>query len=107
MPKKAATLPARNEQRSEPKAVKPELASKRAPVTPGTMLSLRTPLDAQISPDGHAVAFLVSEYVPAQSKPRTRLWLAPVESGEARPVALAQGEARGADTCPRWSPDSH
>jgi dipeptidyl aminopeptidase/acylaminoacyl peptidase len=71
------------------------------------MLSLRTPLDAQISPDGHAVAFLVSEYVPAQPKPRTRLWLAPVESGEARPVALAQGEARGADTCPRWSPDSH
>jgi dipeptidyl aminopeptidase/acylaminoacyl peptidase len=106
MPKKAATLPARNEQKSEHKAVKPEPASKRALFTPGTMLSLRTPLDAQISSDGRSVAFLLSEYVSERAKPRTRLWLAPVEVGEARPMALAEGAARGADTCPRWSPDS-
>jgi dipeptidyl aminopeptidase/acylaminoacyl peptidase len=106
VPKKAATLPARNEHRTEQKAAKPEPASQRTPFKPGTMLSLRTPMDAQISPDGRYVAFLVNEYMPDRLKARPRLWLAPVESGEARPIALAAGDNRGEDSCPRWSPDS-
>ena len=106
MPKRTATLPARNEQKNEQKAAKPEPASQRTPFKPGTMLSLRTPLDAQISPDGRYVAFLVNEYVPDRPKARPRLWLAPVDGGEAHPVALATGDDRGEDSCPRWSPDS-
>jgi dipeptidyl aminopeptidase/acylaminoacyl peptidase len=110
MPKKAATLPARHEQKNdrknERKAAKSEPAQPRTPFKPGTMLTLRTPLDAQISPDGRSVAFLVNEYASERPKPRPRLWLAPVEGGEARPVALATGEDRGEDACPRWSPDS-
>jgi dipeptidyl aminopeptidase/acylaminoacyl peptidase len=102
VPKKAATLPARNEH----KATKPEPAPQRAPFQPGTMLSLRTPMDAQIAPDGRSVAFLVNEYVPDRPKARPRLWLTPVAGGEARPIALAAGEDRGEDSCPRWSPDS-
>ena len=104
MPKRTATLPARNEQKNEQKAAKPEPASQRTPFKPGTMLSLRTPLDAQISPDGRYVAFLVNEYVPERPKARPRLWLAPVDGGEAHPVALATGDDRGEDSCPRWSP---
>ncbi len=88
------------------KRAKPEPATPRAPFKPGTMLSLRTPLDAQISPDGRYVAFLVNEYVPDRPKARPRLWLAPVDGGEAHPVALATGDDRGEDSCPRWSPDS-
>ena len=52
------------------------------------------------------VAFLVNEYVPERPKARPRLWLAPVDGGEAHPVALATGDDRGEDSCPRWSPDS-
>src|SRR5262245_65705982 len=63
-------------------------------------------MDAQISPDGRYVAFLVNEYTTHRPKARPRLWLAPVEGGEARPIALATGEDRGEDGCPRWSPDS-
>ena len=106
MPKKVAALPVRNEHQNEHKAAKPEPASQRTPFKPGTMLSLRTPLDTQISPDGRYVAFLVNEYVPDRPKARPRLWLAPVEGGEAHPIALAAGEDRGEDSCPRWSPDS-
>jgi dipeptidyl aminopeptidase/acylaminoacyl peptidase len=106
VPKRAATLPTRNEQKNEPKAVKPEPAARRTPFRPGTMLTLRTPLDAQISPDGRHVAFLLYEYAPDRPKARPRLWLAPVEGGEPRPIALAAGEDRGEDSCPRWSPDS-
>jgi dipeptidyl aminopeptidase/acylaminoacyl peptidase len=107
VPKKAAALPARNEHKIEQKAAKPEPKSReRAPFKPGTMLTLRTPLDAQISPDGRFVAFLLNEYVRDRPKARPRLWLAPVEGGEARPIAQATGEDRGEDSCPRWSPDS-
>ena len=80
--KVTATLPARNEQKNEQKAAKPEPASQRTPFKPGTMLSLRTPLDAQISPDGRSVAFLVNEYVPERPQSPPRLWLAPVDGGE-------------------------
>lgn len=73
----------------------------RMPVTPGMLLTLRTPMDVQLSPDGTYVAFTLFERVPDRPKPRGKLWIAPTSGGEPRPLASAEGE----DACPRWSPD--
>ncbi len=85
----------------------PQPAGQRVPVTPGMLLGVRTPMDAQLSPDGKYVAFILYERVPERPKPRGKLWIAPAEApqrtaeGEPRPLAPAEGE----DACPRWAPD--
>jgi dipeptidyl aminopeptidase/acylaminoacyl peptidase len=76
-------------------------AAARLPVTPGMGLSIRTPMDAQLSPDGRYVAFVLYERVPERPKARGKLWIAPVEGGEPRPLATGDGD----DASPRWSPD--
>jgi dipeptidyl aminopeptidase/acylaminoacyl peptidase len=82
-------------------------AEKRA-LEPADLVDIRGVSDVQISPDGRAVAFVVTE--PADPKkfekpetPRnTNIWMVPADgSRPARPfVASAKS-----DTHPRWSPD--
>jgi dipeptidyl aminopeptidase/acylaminoacyl peptidase len=74
----------------------------RVPVTPETLTSLRTPMDASASPNGRYVAFVVWEYVGDEQKQRGRIWIA--RTDECQPRPLTKGPI--ADTCPRWSPDS-
>src|SRR5690348_17079724 len=74
---------------------------RRAAISFDALLALRTPADAQISPDGTRVAFIVNEWVPDQPKQRGRLWLVDAEGRDARPITAG---TKG-DASPRWSPD--
>ena len=82
-------------------------AEKRA-LEPADLIDIRGVSDIQISPDGRAVAFVVTEPTdPKKSEkpetPRdTNIWLVPADGSQpARPfVASAKS-----DTHPRWSPD--
>ena len=76
-------------------------ASQRHPVGTETFLELRLPTDAQISPDGTQVAFVLDEFVEGEQKPRGRIWMVSAEGGDARPFTHGQH----GDSNPRWSPD--
>jgi dipeptidyl aminopeptidase/acylaminoacyl peptidase len=75
--------------------------SARLPVTPGAIYDVRTPSDAQLTPDGGHIAFVVSEWIGDQPKRRTRIWTVSTTSGATRP--LTSGASNDAN--PRWSPD--
>ena len=74
----------------------------RVPVTPGMMETLRIPADAQISPDGQHVAYVVMEPIPDLPKRQGRIWVVDTHGGEPRPLTKGPGN----DSCPRWSPDN-
>src|SRR5262245_20827284 len=71
-----------------------------------TLDALETKLieDAQITPDGLHVAFVVADrYTLDTKKPKASIWLVGASGGDARPFTA--GPRR--DYYPRWSPDSH
>jgi dipeptidyl aminopeptidase/acylaminoacyl peptidase len=72
------------------------------PVTPGIMETLRLPADAQLSPDGQQVAYVVMEPVADLPKRQGRIWIVETDGGEPRPLTKGPGN----DSCPRWSPDN-
>ncbi len=74
---------------------------RRRPVTVEDMFRLRLPSDPQLAPDGHMIAFVLSEWVADQPKQRGRIWMADANGGEPRPFTNG---AHG-DSTPRWSPD--
>src|SRR5947199_6523351 len=74
----------------------------RVPVTPGMMETLRLPTDAQLSPDGQQVAYVLMEPVSDLPKRQGRIWVVDTNGGEPRPLTKGPGD----DTCPRWSPDN-
>jgi dipeptidyl aminopeptidase/acylaminoacyl peptidase len=57
--------------------------------------------DAQISPDGSKVVYVVSEVSPDRSRTVSRLWIVPTAGGESK--RLTTGDAN--ESTPRWSPD--
>jgi dipeptidyl aminopeptidase/acylaminoacyl peptidase len=57
--------------------------------------------DPQISPDGNWVAFVVSVMNLEEDESESRIWMVPVEGGEAVPMT-AKGRSASR---PRWSPD--
>jgi len=57
--------------------------------------------DPQISPDGNWVAFVVSVMDLEEDESESRIWMVPVEGGEAVPMT-AKGRSASR---PRWSPD--
>jgi dipeptidyl aminopeptidase/acylaminoacyl peptidase len=72
-------------------------------VTTDTNLKdMRVAQNAVIAPDGTKAAFVVIEYLPDQPKARSRVWIADMSGGEARPLTSSP---RG-DISPSWSPDS-
>lgn len=71
-------------------------------LTPEDVLSFRNVEDAQISPDGSRVAFVVGDSFKTDSKwPRSSIWIVDVSGGD--PRQLTAGPRT--DSLPRWSPD--
>lgn len=74
----------------------------RAPVTAKALLDMRFPFDANLSPDGKRVAFVVWERVEDKPKRRGNIWVVDTSGGEARPCSKRKNE----EFCPRWSPNN-
>jgi len=74
----------------------------KRPLTPEDVLSFRLVDDAQISPDGTCVAFVVGDSFKSDSKwPKSTIWVVDTAGGEPRQLT---GGPR-TDALPRWSPD--
>src|SRR5579884_1990916 len=71
------------------------------PIQPEDLLALKTIAEAQISPDGTRVAYVLTEIDAEEDEYRSTIWIVPAEGGE--PVQFTRGPKR--DTAPRWSPD--
>lgn len=72
------------------------------PLTPEDVVSFRNVDDAQISPDGNRVAFVVGDSFKSDSKwPKSAIWVVDTAGGE--PRRLTTGPRT--DALPRWSPD--
>lgn len=80
-------------------------APQKRTLTPEDLVDIRDVSDAQISPDGKLVAFVIMEPADPRKpeKPRKQeIWMVPVDGSEsARPFATASES----DNTPRWSPD--
>lgn len=71
-------------------------------LTPEDVLSFKNIEDAQISPDGAQVAFVVGDSFRTDSKyAKSTIWIVDTDSGE--PRQLTSGPRT--DSLPRWSPD--
>ncbi|MGE0129369.1 MAG: prolyl oligopeptidase family serine peptidase [Blastocatellales bacterium] len=57
--------------------------------------------DAQISPDGAKVAYVISEAAPDRSRMVSRLWIVPTSGGESKRLTTSDAS----ESTPRWSPD--
>ena len=77
------------------------MSNKRRP-TIDDICGFRQLSDAQVSPDGKVIAFVVGDsYVSDGKLPKASIWMVSAEGGDAR--ALTSGPR--SDTAPRWSPD--
>src|SRR5438128_680193 len=65
------------------------------------LLAFKTIPDVQLSPDGHRVAFVVSEIDAERDEYRSAIWVLAADGG--RPLRFTRGPKR--DSVPRWSPD--
>ena len=69
---------------------------------PGDLVNLKTVRDAQISPDGNAIAYVVETPMPAGERRNSQIWL--VSSGGSSPARpFVTGGV--SNSSPRWSPD--
>jgi dipeptidyl aminopeptidase/acylaminoacyl peptidase len=74
----------------------------RRRLTPEDVLSFRSVEDAQMSPDGKQVTFVVGDSFKTDSKwPKSNIWVVDVAGDE--PRQLTSGPRT--DSLPRWSPD--
>jgi dipeptidyl aminopeptidase/acylaminoacyl peptidase len=73
----------------------------RRPVQPEDLYRFVTIPDAQISPDGRRVIYVLNQIDPANDGYKSALWMVPSDGGEA--VQFTAGTKR--DSSPRWSPD--
>ncbi len=80
------------------------MSSAQRVLTPEDVLGFKNVEDAQISPDGSQVAFVVGDSFKVDSKwPRSTIWLVAAEGGEPRQLT---GGPR-TDSLPRWSPNGN
>jgi len=80
-------------------------AQQKRIVTPEDIVDIRTVSDANISPDGKRIAFVVGEPGDSNNPDNTRhenIWTVPVDGSE--PARLFASSPRNEDA-PRWSPD--
>jgi dipeptidyl aminopeptidase/acylaminoacyl peptidase len=68
---------------------------------PTDLSAIKEVSDAQISPDGSRVVYVVSETAPDRSGMISHLWIVPAVGGDSKRLTI--GEAN--ETTPRWSPD--
>jgi dipeptidyl aminopeptidase/acylaminoacyl peptidase len=76
-------------------------ASSNPPLTTNDVWAWRTVSDAQISPDGAAVVYVLGSTDRMKDAMYSSLWIAPVDGKSARPLTTGPFK----DTSPRWSPD--
>ena len=79
----------------------PAAAQQRRPMTFDDFISVRTPTDPRISPDGSLVAFTVTTPSLDDNRNLSQIWVVPANGGEARAVTAGTGN----DHAPRWAPD--
>ena len=79
----------------------PASAQQRRAMTPDDIMTMKNVSDAQISPDGKWVAYVVSAAELKESVFNTDIWLVPAAGGA--PLRLTSSPK--ADGQPRWSPD--
>src|SRR6266545_957748 len=72
------------------------------PMTAEDLYAFRFLADAQLSPDGERVAFVVRTVAPERDGYRSAIWLVPLD-GSHEAVRFTSGG--GQDAHPRWSPD--
>ena len=77
------------------------MTSEKRTLTLEDFWRLKTVADAQPSPDGTQVAYVVGSYDEQHNSLESAIWLASLEDGQSR--QLTSGEAQ--DSQPRWSPD--
>ena len=78
---------------------KPQEAAQRA-ITFDDLIAMHRVAEAQLSPDGKWVAYMVATPDLEANRNATNLWMAPVAGGEA--IQLTR---TGKDSSPQWSPD--
>ena len=76
-------------------------AQSRRPITFDDLVSVKRVGDAQISPDGRRVVYVVNQIDKEQNRGKRSIWIAPVSGGTAQELITS---AKNDDT-PRWSPD--
>ncbi|HEY9326598.1 MAG TPA: hypothetical protein VIS26_08520, partial [Candidatus Limnocylindria bacterium] len=72
------------------------------PMTAEDLYAFRFLADAQLSPDGERVAFVVRTVAPERDGYRSAIWLVPFDGSK---EALRFTSGSGQDAHPRWSPD--
>ncbi len=75
---------------------------KERPFSIDDAINLKTVRDPQISPDGKWIAYTVSNLDLKKDKSETRIWMIPVQGGDAIPMT---GKGYSASQ-PKWSPDN-
>lgn len=75
-------------------------SGKRA-LVPEDLLALRIITDAQLSPDGQLVAYVVKTADLDRNEYDSTIYLAPTAAGDSRQLTIGPGR----DSAPRWSPD--
>jgi len=78
------------------------LAQQKRPMTFEDVLALKSVSDAQVSPDGKWVAYVVTSVDMTETANDADVWL--VSTGGGEPVRLTTNKKN--DNQPRWSPDS-
>ncbi len=82
--------------------VSPSLASDaKRPMTIEDLFRFKRVADAQVSPDGQTVAYVLANVSLAENKSTSNIWLAPTTPGA--PKQLTSSDKK--DRHPRWSPD--
>ena len=74
------------------------------PLTPDDLVRLKRVSDPQVSPDGHFVAFVLSETDMDADKRRNDIWLLDLTAKDTAARRLTQNPA--SDSNPRWSADN-
>lgn len=77
------------------------LAQSKRPITFDDLISMKRVADAQISPDGQLVAYVVNVVDKQANRGKRSIWVVPTSGGEAKQLITSN---RNDDT-PRWSTD--
>jgi dipeptidyl aminopeptidase/acylaminoacyl peptidase len=70
-------------------------------IRPEDLLSIQVITDAQVSPDGTSIAYVVQTADLESNTYRSAIWLADSQTGDSKQFTSGTGQ----DSAPRWSPD--